>query len=525
MNKGLLQKFLQPSVVISLAAIIAVGAVGIAYVNSSSKPAEAYVLPTQGPIVQEVDTTGTVTAADSLDLSFQTGGQIAYVGPAVGAHVGAGATLATLSGADLEAQLEQAKAGLASQQAQLASLQAGATPQSVAVSQTALTNAQNALTQAKQSILQASQDGYVKSDDAIHNKVDQFFSNPRGTNPTLNVSSSNSQLVITVQSGRSAIEQVLTDWQAYDSSLPSDPNAADIASVETKTSAYLAQVGTYLDQVAALLSTANPSNSITATAIQGYQSNVATARANISAAVSELNGAEIAEQSAVSGVASAQSQLTLTQAPPTTNAVDAQQAAVAAAQASVDLAEAQLGKTVISAPIAGTITVNNAHVGETAVMGSPVISMISDSQFEMDVFVSEADLAKVAVGDPVSVTLDAYQSDAPFPAHVTKIDPAATVNNGVSSYKVTLQFDDNDPRIQAGMTGSIKITTQTHQDALSVPTSAIITQGTSTFVFAQSSGADKEVPVTTGISNAAGMTEILTGVSASDHIRTFGQTQ
>jgi multidrug efflux pump subunit AcrA (membrane-fusion protein) len=138
------------------------------------------------------------------------------------------------------------------------------------------------------------------------------------------------------------------------------------------------------------------------------------------------------------------------------------------------------------------------------------------------VYVSDADVAKIKVGDIASVTLDAYQSSAPFPAHVTEVDPAATMSNGVSAYKVTLQFDQNDPRIQAGMTGSTAIITKTDQDALSVPTSAIITEGSSTFVFVKSSSGDTQVPVTTGIQSAAGMTEILSGISATDDVRTFG---
>jgi len=241
--------------------------------------------------------------------------------------------------------------------------------------------------------------------------------------------------------------------------------------------------------------------------------------------VSALNTAETAEQAAISGLATAQAQLTVTQAPPTGNAVNAQEAAVAAAQANVDLAQAQLNKTVIVAPISGTITVNNVHIGETAAVGVPVVSMISDTKFQMDVYVSDADVAKIKVGDVASVTLDAYQSGAPFPAHVIAVDPAATMTGGVSSYKVTVQFDDNDPRIQAGMTGSASITTQTDTNALSVPTSAIITQGTSTFVLVHGSSGDQQVPVTTGIASAAGMTEILSGLSHTDQVRTFGQAQ
>ncbi len=525
MNKELLQKLLQPRIIIIVAAVLAIVVVGITYVMTESKPAGAYVVPTSGTIVQEVDTTGTVASANAVDLSFQTGGKVVYAGPAVGTHVGVGTTLASLSGADLQAQLEQAKAGLAAQQAQLASLQSGATPQTVAVAQTSVTNAQNSLTQAKQNIIQAARDAQVKSDVAIYNGVDPFFNNPHSASPTLTVSSNNSQLVISAQSGRITMESTLSAWQTYMAALPSNASAIDVASLESETSSNLSQVGAYLDQIISLLASATPSNSVTSAMLQTYEANIAAARGNISAAVSGLNSAETAEQSALSGLATAQSQLTLTQAPPTGNAVDAQQAAVAAAQANVDLAQAQLNKTVITAPISGTITVNNVHIGETAAVGVPVVSMISDSKFQMDVYVSDADVAKVKAGDAASVILDAYQSAASFPAHVITVDPAATMTGGISSYKVTIQFDNNDPRIKAGMTGSANITTRTDSSALSIPTSAIITQGRSTFVLVQAAGGDHQVSVTTGIASASGMTEILSGLSSADHVRTFGQAQ
>ena len=151
--------------------------------------------------------------------------------------------------------------------------------------------------------------------------------------------------------------------------------------------------------------------------------------------------------------------------------------------------------------------------------------MISDAQFQFEALVSQADLAKVKVGDIAAVELDAYESAAPLAAHVVAIDPAATVQNGASSYKVTLQFDANDSRIQAGLTGSVKITTQSKDNVISVPTSAIITQGTQHFVLREGTSGDEQVAVQTGISSVAGMTEVTSGLSASDRIRTFGQTQ
>lgn len=522
MNKNILHRLLQPWVVITATAIIAVAAVAITYLIDASKPAAAYALPTQGAIVQTVSTTGTVTSSDNLDLSFQMSGQIGSVTAEVGEHVGAGQTLAVLDGADLAAQVQQAKAALQLQQANLEGLQAGATPESVAQAQTGVANAQSSILQAKQSVLQASQDAYLKSSNAIHNDVDLFINNPHSASPTLALTLSNSQLQSSIGSDRVAMETLLAQWQSYENSLPVDPSLIDANSVASTTRTYLQQVSNYLTEVSQGLAAAVPSTSYPAATIALYQGNVASGAVSVSADISALNTAQTAYQGALSGLASAQSALGVTQQPATPAALAAQEASIAAAQANVNLAQANLGKTVLFAPISGTITVNNAHVGETAAAGSPLISMVSDSLFQMDTYVSEADIAKVKVGDAAAVTLDAYQSDAPFPAHVIQIDPAATIQNGISSYKVTLQFDDNDPRVQSGMTGTALITTQTVPSGLSVPTSAIITNGTSTFVIIHRSSGDVQMPVVTGVESGQGTTQIISGVSPQDEVRTFG---
>ncbi|HTR19117.1 MAG TPA: efflux RND transporter periplasmic adaptor subunit [Candidatus Paceibacterota bacterium] len=517
--------YLTPPMIIGAVAVISVVSVGTTLLLGSRKPSAAYVNPTMGPLVEEVDTTGSVKAADEIDLGFQIGGKIANPGPAVGTRVGAGQTLGALSSADLQAAVDAAQAALEVQQANLASLQAGATPQSLAVSQTAVANAQASLAQAKQSVIAAAQDAYAKSDDAVHNKVDQFINNARTATPSLAFTLSNSQDQQAIVNQRVQIEQLLGVWQQYLSALPSDQSQIDTAALASQTRDNINQVSAYLGLAATGLTEAVPSGSYTTATIQGYESNVATARANISTDLSSINSAATAVTTAQSALASAQSQLALTQAPATQNSLDAQEAQVAAAQASLDAAKAQLGKSVISAPISGTVTVNNMEPGEIAAAGTPEISMISDSQFQFETYVSQTDIAKIKVGDPANVQLDAYQGDAPFSAHVTAVDPAATVQNGISSYKVTLQFDQNDPRIQSGGTGSTKITTQSLQNVLSVPTSAIITNNTDHFVIEKTPSGDQQVPVQVGISSAGGYTQITSGLSATDEIRSFGTQQ
>jgi len=262
-----------------------------------------------------------------------------------------------------------------------------------------------------------------------------------------------------------------------------------------------------------------------ASTIQAYQTSVATARANISTEVADLNAAQTAEKSAESALATAQSQLSLAQAPATATDIEAQQAQVAAAQAAVDVAQAQLDKASIIAPISGTITNNDAHVGSTASVGTSLISMISDTKFQMDTYVSQADLAKIKGGDTAQVQLDAYENDAPFAAHVARIDPAATLQNGVSAYKVTLQFDADDPRIAAGLTGTAAIETQSQASAVVIPTSAVIRRGDAYFVMKHDASGDVLTPISVGISNPSGMTEITSGLSEGDMVQSFGAQQ
>jgi RND family efflux transporter MFP subunit len=408
------------------------------------------------------------------------------------------------------------------QEANLSSLQAGTRPESLAVSQTAVTNAQAGLSQAQQSLVAEAQDAYAKSYTAIDNDVDQFISNSHTANPTLNLTLSNSQDQASVVSGRIQMEALLTGWEQYLSTLPSDPTQVDTATLASTTQNNLEQVSSYLSIVAKGLSEAVPSSNYSTATIQGYQANIATARTSVSGDLSGIDSAQAAVTSAQSALASAQAQLTLAQAPATQQSLDAQEAQVASAQASVDAARAQLAQTVISAPISGTITVNNMEPGEVAAAGQTQVSMISDTAFQFDAYVSEADLAELKVGDAAAIELDAYQGQAPLSADVIEINPAATVVNGVSSYEVKLQFDANDPQISAGETGSAKITTDSLTNVMSIPTSAIIMNNGQYFVIEKVGSGTQEVPVQIGIESASGYTQITSGLSQDAEIQTFG---
>lgn len=511
-------RFLTPQALVGAGVIIAVGSVAYAIAASAPKGDSGYVHPTQGSLTEEVDTTGTVKAADTIDLSFDTPGRIVSVHAPVGTQVAAGTVLASLSAEDASAALSQAQAALAVQQAKLAGLQAGARPESIAVAQTAVTGAENTLNAAKTTLAQAIQDTYVKGDDAIRNRVDQFINNPRTSNPTLPFTLSDSSEQNSIIAGRISMEARFADWKNLADSV-SDTSAATPQAV-AQARAFVQDTSNYLDAVAAGLTTVIPNTSYPTATIQGYQSSVATARTNLSSSLAALNTAATAEANAESALASANSQLTLTQAPAQQNDIDAQKAQVAVAEANVAAAQAQLDKTVIRAPIAGTITRNDAHLGSIASPSVSLITIISSAKLQVEAYVSQADLAHLAVGQAANVHLDAYPQDA-LPAHVALIDPSATMQNGIAAYRIVLQFDNADPRLKAGLTANVSVTADQSAQALQVPNSAIIRQGDATFVLAKGPNGDTLKPVTIGIVGKD-QTQILSGLTQDDLIRAFG---
>ncbi len=124
-----------------------------------------------------------------------------------------------------------------------------------------------------------------------------------------------------------------------------------------------------------------------------------------------------------------------------------------------DLADAKnkLSDYYIRAPFNGIITKIDAKAGETAAANQPLVKMMSSGTFQIESYVPEVNIALVKIGDEAEVTLDAYGENILFYATVVSIDPAETVRDGVSTYKVKLQFKENDGRIKSGMTANVAI--------------------------------------------------------------------
>jgi macrolide-specific efflux system membrane fusion protein len=165
----------------------------------------------------------------------------------------------------------------------------------------------------------------------------------------------------------------------------------------------------------------------------------------------------------------------------------------------------------------GVITEVNGNVGEISKTTEPTVVMIPNSRLQIDVNLSEDNVANVKVGQSVRITLDAFPNMS-WQGTVDKVDPAQTVIGGAIYYKTTVAFDQPDDRIRTGMTANVWIQTGSSQSSLVVPQSAITWSSSGPQVQIYRGGMPQVMLVTTGLTDERGMVEILSGVSEGDEV-------
>jgi len=164
-------------------------------------------------------------------------------------------------------------------------------------------------------------------------------------------------------------------------------------------------------------------------------------------------------------------------------AADAALHAVGQARAQLRDATQALGKTKIFAPMAGRITRLVVEQGETAVPGTfnkdaATLLTISDmSVLETRVKVDETDVARIHIGDPAVVQIDAFQ-DTTFTGKVVKISNssvrgAATGTDQAVDYEVTIQLLNAPAETRPDFSATAKIVTANASKVLSVPIIAL----------------------------------------------------
>jgi multidrug resistance efflux pump len=105
-------------------------------------------------------------------------------------------------------------------------------------------------------------------------------------------------------------------------------------------------------------------------------------------------------------------------------ALEQSDATLEALAKSVKLAQSQLEKTLITAPLSGTILTKSIEAGELATPGRPIATLVDLARVELKIYIPERDIGKIGLGSEARARTDAFP-DRYIPAHVSRIDPQA----------------------------------------------------------------------------------------------------
>ncbi|WP_457584162.1 efflux RND transporter periplasmic adaptor subunit [Ensifer canadensis] len=193
-------------------------------------------------------------------------------------------------------------------------------------------------------------------------------------------------------------------------------------------------------------------------------------------------------------------------------AVAVSKADIKVALSQIDDIDLRLTRTEVKAPVAGVISAKNAKVGAIANgSGEPLFAMIRDGAIEMKADVAEADIIKLAVGQPATITLAGGDTkvEGAIRLIAPTVDPVSRLGTVFISLKDTT-------KARSGMYANAIVTAEQKQ-AVVLPQTAVTIENGKTIVRKVDNGVVNIVPVKTGISDGK-FVEVVDGLKVGEQV-------
>lgn len=150
-------------------------------------------------------------------------------------------------------------------------------------------------------------------------------------------------------------------------------------------------------------------------------------------------------------------------------------AAVEQARAALSLSKANLDYTRIRSPVTGVILERSVSEGQTVVasMSAQTLYKIATdlAEIQVEANIPEADIGKIAVGQPVTFTVDAY--DREFTGAVAQVRLSSVTVQNVVTYPVIIRATNPDGQLFPGMTATLACEVARRDGVLKVSNAAL----------------------------------------------------
>jgi multidrug efflux pump subunit AcrA (membrane-fusion protein) len=446
---------------------------------------------------------GTVEPVADASASFQVAGQVATVSATVGEPVSAGQTLGTLDTTSLSESVSSAESSVQSAEAKLTEDEDSETTSAAATTTTTTTTPTDGVPQTGAGATSGTvgKDQAALVADQANSSADQqqeaadlaqadsacgissptapttAHPSPTTTTTTAVPTTTSTTTPPTTNGGgcTTAIEQVATDEQA----VATDQQA--VATDETALSKALA--------AEASSSGAGNTSSSTPAASSG--------------------SSDGGNDSARSGLTSGSNSDSPTQ-------IASDEAAIDSAQANLVVAQQSLAEGQLTSPINGTIVSVGITVGATvgADSSTAVIVIIGTKSFEATATLTSAQVPSVKVGASTAVSVDG--TTGTITGLVSQVGPVQSSVSGYS-YPVVVALPASANDLFSGSSANISIVTADTHDVLAVPTSAVTTAGTRSYVEVLSGGSPVDKTIKVGVVGSI-YTQVVSGLKLGESV-------
>lgn len=426
---------------------------------------------------------GSVRAFTEATVTTERSGRVVGVNVKLGQKIQAGTIIATLENALERASVLQAEGVYDA--AVAASAQSGV----------GLNEAQNVLRNAKNSAVSTFKSSYNTVNGIVVNSIDSFFSNP------------NTGIIGLKIDGRGFTSQLNTERIEYRVLLPTWQSRVNSISIDSELRAELeyakentARTINFVDTFLAVFNQQGDSSRYTQAELQSLGSTYTNLRSSLITVQSSINAALSGLTSAEDTVQRAQ----LSASGGTTSAADAQ---IKQALGSLRAAQANFAKSILRAPVSGTVNSLSVRTGDFINAFTPVAIVANNNALEIVTYVSDVELASIQKGDEVIVENE-------YIGRITEIAPAVDVN----THKTEVRIATEGTSIKNGDTVRITkdiVVENKSDNVVRVPLTAIKFERENGLVFIVIDGKLVSRPVTLGtiLGNSV---EIIDGLSSEE---------
>jgi multidrug efflux pump subunit AcrA (membrane-fusion protein) len=358
--------------------------------------------------------------ADEASVTTELGGRIVALHADEGDRVAEGDVLVELDDSLLLAQIEMAEADLAVAEATLAQVKAGVRQETLDYAEAQAAQAEAA----QHAALVAWEDAQAMLENP--QELELAITAARAQLGVLDYQVQQAQAMAnSAQAGRDLVDQIVRDLEEFE---PFELRIQVAPGVAVKKWVKLPQNALpdarYEQAVAAYQSwaawTGAEQADVARKGAESYLAELYRQKADPLDLQAQVNAAQAQYEVASAAVELAQAQVEGLQIGATAEQIAAVEAQVEMARSALHTLKVQLKKLTLESPISGLVLERPVPVGEVAVPGAPLMTLADLDRVTLTVYVPEDQLGQVQLGQPVSVTVDAYP-DRVFTGTVTFI--------------------------------------------------------------------------------------------------------